>query len=166
MYFFFFFKCFFCVQKNPVWTSNMETYLVRQREVLNSINYGNTFLRCSQMQTWPVNVFTVRWITALWVAANTVVTQWCYSLLVLWENWTVVVPMCRCKTFKQYNNANKHKAKSPEVFISESERFSVSCSDVMEGVDVMWDLGTDDLLRDEEVTKGWKVSQPVWLTSV
>lgn len=42
-----------------------------------------------------------------------------------------------CKAFNQYNNSNEHGAKSPEVFISESERFSMSCSDGMEGENVM-----------------------------
>lgn len=76
---------------------------------------------------WRVGWGGVGWgKMALKVAANTVVTQWCYSLLVL--TWTGFVLTIRTST----------KAQGPEVFISESECSSLSSSDEAEGGDVMW----------------------------
>lgn len=68
--------------------------------------------------------------------------------------WCTVNCIC---TVNPCNNANKQKATSPEVFISESECLRESCSDEMVGETLFshrWtDLDHGDLFGDNE-TKG------------
>ena len=73
----------------------------------------------------------------MWIAANLFTIM---LLIVGVVDKLSCIYTCHCKTFNKHNNTNKHKAKSPEGFISESEYFSVSCSDGMEGENVMRDF--------------------------
>lgn len=87
----------------------------------------NHFIKLSNASHWLKNVLVVK---------KQFSSHFLTDGVVVLDNGSCICA-CHCRAFNQYNNSNKHTAESPEVIISESEPVSVSCSDGMQGENVM-----------------------------